>query len=153
MSDRLVKYVLSCLILVGLGLGIYVLTGAQGVDIEELQEKAQAPNDRALRTVHVQTFAMTLETADRTIIDTRTPAEYSEGHLSEAKNIDFYAHDFEQQLAALDADAPYAIYCRSGNRSSQVLEIMRHLGFKDVIDLQGGIVAWEREGKGLCTDC
>ena len=73
-----------------------------------------------------------------TIIDIRTPQEYSSGHIDGAINIDFYATDFAQQLEKLDKVATYSIYCRSGSRSGKALDIMKNLGFTDVADLQGG---------------
>ena len=76
------------------------------------------------------------------ILDVRTPEEYADGHLSGSTMIDFYAADFADRIAALDRDTPYLIYCRSGNRSGQTRELMEELGFTDVRDLDGGIVAW-----------
>ena len=77
------------------------------------------------------------------MLDIRTPAEYAESHLPHAINFDFYALDFEQQLESLDKDQPYFIYCRTGSRSSVALELMKRIGFKEVYDLKGGIIAWE----------
>lgn len=79
---------------------------------------------------------------DLVILDVRTPEEFAEGHLEGAILVDFYDEDFEDQLAELDPDVPYLLYCRSGNRSSQTRPIMERLGFRDVADVDGGIVAW-----------
>ena len=67
--------------------------------------------------------------ADLVVLDVRTPEEFSEGHLEGAVLVDFYDADFAEQLAALDPDVPYLVYCRSGNRSGQTLDIMQQLGF------------------------
>lgn len=66
------------------------------------------------------------------VIDVRTPEEFNAGHLDEALNIDIYAPDFKDQIGALDRDASYAVYCRSGNRSGQAKAIMEDMGFTDV---------------------
>lgn len=79
---------------------------------------------------------------DLVILDVRTPEEFAEGHLDGAVMLDFYRDDFADQLAGLDPDVPYLIYCRSGNRSGQTATIMEQLGFGDVADIDGGIVAW-----------
>ena len=76
------------------------------------------------------------------VLDVRTLEEFNEGHLEGATMIDFYRADFEAELAALDKDAPYLLYCRSGNRSGQTRAIMEELGFTNVADVGGGIVAW-----------
>lgn len=93
-----------------------------------------------------RTFKLLLEEKEGTLIDIRTPAEFADNHISPAMNIDFYASDFEQQLELLDKESPCFIYCQTGNRTQQVLEIMRSLDFKEVYDLKGGILAWEIAG-------
>jgi len=86
----------------------------------------------------VDMFINRLKEPNMTIIDIRTPQEYSSGHIDGAINIDFYAPDFAQQLEKLDKVAGYSIYCRSGSRSGKALDIMKNLGFTNVVDLQGG---------------
>lgn len=89
--------------------------------------------------------------ADLVVLDVRTPEEFAEGHLEGAVLVDFYAADFADQLAALDADVPYLVYCRSGNRSGQALGVMEQLGFTSVVDVDGGIVAWTGAGLPVTT--
>lgn len=79
------------------------------------------------------------------IIDFRTKDEFNSGYIKNALNIDFYAKDLEAQLNKLDKNKKYLIYCRSGNRSSQALEIMKKLNFKEVYEF-GGIIQWQKEG-------
>lgn len=80
------------------------------------------------------------------VLDVRTPEEFAEGHLESAIMIDFYREDFPERLAELDPDQPYLLYCRSGNRSGQTRSIMESLGFTDVADINGGILAWSGAG-------
>ena len=83
---------------------------------------------------------------DLVILDVRTPEEFAEGHLDGAVMIDFYEADFADRLGELDPEVPYLLYCRSGNRSGQTTAIMGDLGFTDVADVDGGIVAWSGAG-------
>lgn len=83
---------------------------------------------------------------DVVVLDVRTPEEFVAGHLANAQNVDFYASDFASQLDELDKDTPYVVYCRSGNRSASAIEIMRNLGFTEVWEVDGGIIAWEQAG-------
>jgi rhodanese-related sulfurtransferase len=83
---------------------------------------------------------------DLMVLDVRTPEEFEEGHLAGATLLDFYAPDFADRLAELDPDRPYLLYCRSGNRSGQARQMMIDLGFTDVADVDGGIVAWTGAG-------
>lgn len=79
---------------------------------------------------------------DLVILDVRTPDEFNAGHLEGATMIDFYSADFADQIAELDPDVPYLLYCNSGNRSGQTIQLMEELGFTDVADVDGGIQAW-----------
>jgi rhodanese-related sulfurtransferase len=85
-------------------------------------------------------------TAEKNLVDVRTPEEYAEGHLADAKLINYYNEDFKSQLALLDKTKPVFVYCRSGKRSGASAELLVELGFKEVYDLQGGFTAWA-EGK------
>ena len=89
--------------------------------------------------------------ADLVVLDVRTPAGFQEGHLEGAIMIDFYESDFADRLAELDPDVPYLLYCRSGNRSGQTVDLMRELGFSDVADVDGGIVSWTSAGLPVVT--
>lgn len=80
------------------------------------------------------------------VLDVRTAEEFAGGHLTGADMLDFYRDDFADRLAELDRDVPYLIYCRSGNRSGQTRALMEELGFADVVDVDGGIVAWDDAG-------
>lgn len=62
--------------------------------------------------------------ADTVIVDVRTPAEYATGHLEGAVNIDFQSPSFDGDVAELDQDADYVVYCQSGNRSAQAVSVM-----------------------------
>ncbi len=84
--------------------------------------------------------------ADLVVLDVRTPEEFAAGHVEGATLVDFYDPDFADQLVALDASVPYVVYCQSGNRSGQSIEVMRDLGFVDVTDIDGGISAWTDAG-------
>lgn len=70
--------------------------------------------------------------ADVTYVDVRTPEEYNQGHIEGALNIDFRQDNFAEEINKLDKGRKYLVYCRSGNRSGQAVEIMRGLGFTDV---------------------
>lgn len=76
------------------------------------------------------------------IIDLRTPDEFSSGYLPNAKNIDISGSDFEKQIGTLDKSKPVFIYCLSGGRSAAAASKIRGFGFKEVYELDGGIMRW-----------
>jgi rhodanese-related sulfurtransferase len=80
------------------------------------------------------------------VLDVRTPDEFAAGHLGGAVLVDFYDEDFPARVAALDRAPAYLVYCRSGARSAKTAELMAQLGFAEVSDLDGGILAWADAG-------
>ena len=87
-----------------------------------------------------------------TVLDVRTPQEFAAGHLPGAVNLDSSSPDFADAVAELPKDGTYLVYCQTANRSGVATDRMLDLGFTDVYDLQGGIVAWANEGGPVVTD-
>jgi rhodanese-related sulfurtransferase len=75
----------------------------------------------------------------RTVIDVRSAGEAASGIVTGATVLDFNSGEFEAKIGSYDRSAAYFVYCRSGSRSGQAVEIMKNLGFTDVID--GGAYA------------
>lgn len=90
--------------------------------------------------------------ADVQLIDVRTPDEYKAGHITNAKNINFYAADFKDQMEKLDKSKAIAVYCGVGGRSGKASTILTQLGFKTIYDLQGGMSAWKAKGKKVSSE-
>ena len=78
-----------------------------------------------------------MDTTGATIIDVRTPAEYAQGHLDGAVNIDVQSPDFMTRIAGYDKDGRYIVYCRSGVRAGQAQSMMTDAGFTDVTNAKG----------------
>jgi phage shock protein E len=83
------------------------------------------------------------------VIDVRTPEEFAEGHIEGATLIDINSPTFGDEIDALDRDVNYLVYCRSDNRSGQAVAIMEQLGFGQLWDMDGGVIAWSAEGRPL----
>ena len=84
--------------------------------------------------------------ADFVIVDVRTPEEYASGHLANAINIDLEDKSFDSNIATLDKNKKYLVYCRSGRRSAEAAGKMVDIGIYNVYDLSGGITQWTAEG-------
>jgi phage shock protein E len=85
------------------------------------------------------------------VLDIRTPEEFAEGYLEDAVMIDFQAPTFTELVSRIDRDAPIFLYCRSGNRSAQAVAAMVELGFTDITELDGGVIAWAEAGLPFVT--
>ena len=101
----------------------------------------------SIETVSPEAAAIVIaEESSEVILDIRTPQEFSEGIIDGAVNIDFYEPTFAAELDALDKDAHYVVYCRSGNRSGQAMSTFEDLGFTNITEIDGGIVNWHNTG-------
>lgn len=85
------------------------------------------------------------------IVDVRTPAEFADRRIPHSINIDIYNTAFmDSVLVKLDKEKPVALYCRSGRRSASAASMLSNAGFKDVINLQGGIFSWIAARRMVC---
>ena len=99
------------------------------------------------RDVGVEEFEKLWKDKKGVVLDVRTVKEYQAGHIPGALNIDVNAGDFEKKVAELDKNKTYLVHCASGVRSVRACEKMNRMDFKELINLQGGIKAWEKAGK------
>lgn len=75
--------------------------------------------------------------SDTMLIDVRTPAEFAQGHLDGAVNIDWESADFAAQIEGLDKNGTYVLYCHSGRRAGEALSMMQSQGFTNVTNIGG----------------
>lgn len=81
------------------------------------------------------------------LIDVRTPGEFAEGHLDGAVNLPVELPTFPDQVALLDPDMEYLVYCRTGRRAGVAIEYMestlgltaRNLGSLEAASAETGV--------------
>lgn len=79
------------------------------------------------------------------LLDVRTAGEFKQQHIPKAINIDGFKPDFEQKCQAkFDLSEPILLYCRSGQRSMNAARKLEKIGFKEIYNLKGGMIAWSR---------
>lgn len=77
------------------------------------------------------------------IIDVRNQDEWDEGHIPGAHHIMLgYLPD---RLAEVPKDKPVAVHCRTGKRSAIAASILQKNGYKNVVNLEGGIENWKNQ--------
>jgi len=104
-----------------------------------------------VQTVDPQSFLTAASQPGTVVVDVRTPAEYAAGHINGAINIDVEAPTFESEIAKLDKNATYAVYCHSGRRSGLATDAMSKAGFTHVDNLSGGIADLASAGGQVVT--
>ena len=106
-------------------LGIKQIQGADGIDVK-------------------QAFSMNQQGA--LLLDVREPEEYSAIHAPNAKLIPLGQLGSRLQEIAAYKDKPVVVICRSGNRSSKAVTMLKEAGYSQVSNVKGGITAWEKDG-------
>ena len=84
------------------------------------------------------------EKAGLVILDVRTVSEFESGHLDGAINIP--VDELSGRLSELNPDDELLVYCRTGNRSTTAVGILRENGYDQIYHMDGGIVAWNSAG-------
>lgn len=74
------------------------------------------------------------------LVDVREPDEVAEGALDGATNIP--VGDVAERWGELDLNKRVVLYCKAGGRSTKAAEILTAVGFGDVVNLEGGMLAY-----------
>lgn len=101
----------------------------------------------SVKTLPASEYASSLKQAgSSTLLDVRTQDEYTSGHLKGAVCLDWRnAETFSKAAETLNRNNTIYVYCRTGVRSGEAAKFLSERGF-NVINLQGGITAWQAQG-------
>jgi molybdopterin/thiamine biosynthesis adenylyltransferase/rhodanese-related sulfurtransferase len=79
---------------------------------------------------------------DLYILDVREPHEYQICNLGGQL---IPLGDLSKRAGELDSSRDIVVHCRSGKRSAEAVEFLQRAGFRKVLNLKGGILAWSDE--------
>ncbi len=117
------------------------------------------PN-RRLKPIFIRYFAMSVQTISASelhrlcnsgqqidLIDVRTPAEFQELHATVARNQPLeLLQPQEFMRGRSSAEQPLYVICRSGGRGEMACQRFIEHGFENVINVEGGTLAWDAQG-------
>ncbi|MFP4503502.1 MAG: molybdopterin-synthase adenylyltransferase MoeB [Cyclobacteriaceae bacterium] len=97
-----------------------------------------------VKEIDVQQFRQMRENKeDYQLIDVREPYEYDIAHLGGEL---MPGKDIDQYVEKIHRDKKVVVHCRSGVRSSRVIEkLEKQYGFSNLYNLRGGLLAWAEE--------
>jgi molybdopterin/thiamine biosynthesis adenylyltransferase len=90
--------------------------------------------------------AREIERGDVALVDTREPHEYEEAHIEGGRLVPPGLLRDEIESVVPDRSQRVLLYCRSGNRSGKAAAQMAEMGYEDVANVAGGILAWQEDG-------
>lgn len=129
---------------------IFFAAEAQHADHKCCQKKESCSSQAKVEkceTMAVEEFSQRMTSKGVVLVDVRTPKEFADGHLQGATNVT-WGNEFEKKWNAAGIKKRYtvAVYCRSGRRSKAAAAFLVKQGY-NVIELEGGITAWQKAGK------
>ena len=98
--------------------------------------------DKSINKINSDELVEFLEINDAILVDVRRDDEYISGHIENSINIDYLSDDFNENIETLNKNIPIILYCRSGNRSYLSAIKLSQGGFKEIYNLEGGILRW-----------
>jgi hydroxyacylglutathione hydrolase len=78
------------------------------------------------------------------VLDVRSDDEFADGHIDGALHI--MGGMLKDRVQELRGRGPIAIACGSGYRSTVAASVLERAGFADLVNLTGGMTAWNRAG-------
>jgi rhodanese-related sulfurtransferase len=101
-----------------------------------------------LTSISVKRLAELAQQGKVDVIDVRTPVEFREVHASGAANVPLDSIEPKQVMTARNrtSDQPLYVICRSGNRSTKACQKFIDAGYTNVVNVEGGISAWDAAG-------
>lgn len=75
------------------------------------------------------------------ILDVRNPREWAARHIPDSVNIPL--NHLQERIAEVPRDRRIVVHCAGGYRSSVAASILHQHGITNLIELAGGLVAWE----------
>ncbi len=79
------------------------------------------------------------------LIDVREPMEYKKNRIKDAVNLPS-SGNLERAADTIDRESALFVYCTTGYRSKRAAQMLTEKGFGKVINLDGGISAWKKDG-------
>ena len=95
------------------------------------------------RMLNSAAFEKHLEKENGVLLDVRTQKEYDSLHIPGAMHIDILKGEFDMNIASLNKQDTYYVYCRSAKRSDSAVNIMKNQGFINTYQLKGGMKSWK----------
>ncbi|NCI47147.1 rhodanese-like domain-containing protein [Sediminibacterium soli] len=97
-------------------------------------------------------FEKKMQSGNVQLLDVRTIKEYQTGSLETALQADWLnSKEFSDRTGYLDKNKPLLVFCASGMRSAEAAKWLQQQGFKDVSNMEGGMIAWRKSGKPVAV--
>lgn len=125
-------------------LTLFLVIAVAGIFVLNACRQPKPAEGQQYRSLNISSVKEILDAdKDVVLLDVRTPGEVADGKIDGALTINVMGDSFDEEIAKLDKDKTYVVYCRSGGRSVTASKKMLKAGFNDVINMEGGYSSWK----------
>jgi rhodanese-related sulfurtransferase len=142
---RHVRFALTILLGVGLALGGFAIAAekaAKPMTASDLVKEAK----KNVCEISVSEAKALLDKGGWVFLDCREPKEFKMGHVPGAINIPRGVLEFKIDKKVPDKKANIVVYCKVGGRGCLSACTLCRMGYKNVKNMGGGWMAWEKAG-------
>ncbi|MDZ5088430.1 MULTISPECIES: rhodanese-like domain-containing protein [Mycobacteriaceae] len=132
---------------------VLTLSGCSANDSRTIPAATSSPSatdlgaPAGMRSVGPPEFERAIAGGERVMINVHVPYE---GEIAGTDlSIPFDRIEAESGRLPSDRSVPLAIYCRSDRMSAVAAQSLSRLGYDDIVELDGGMQAWEQSGRAL----
>ena len=131
------------LVLLTLVVALTLSASALAMSSSELVAQAKSKIDQ----ISPMELQMRLDMGDEILVlDIRNKDEFLSGHIPGATHVDRDLLEFRIESLVPDRDTEFVVNCKSGGRSSLAVEQLVRMGYTNVLNLDGGMLAWMNSG-------
>jgi len=110
---------------------------------EQMVQEAKAQ----IKEVSIADVKKTIDAKENvTLLDVRDKQEFDEGRIPGAINISRGMLEFKVAMIIPDKNAKIVVYCGLDLRSPLATKAMNDLGYKNAVNMVGGLKAWKEAG-------
>ena len=110
------------------------------------ESSSETPSETVSKDISIEESKKLIKEGEVTLIlDVRNEDEFAEGHLKNA--IQIPVKELKENLSDIEKfkDELVLVYCRSGKRSAEAVDILKENGFKNLVHMKDGISKWDGE--------
>ncbi len=115
---------------------------------KKTRSELRGPNASPISDISIEELYERLDTEDEPplLVDVRTPQEYYGGHIKNTRLLPLGGLLSNTDVINEFKDKEIVVICHSGSRSMMAAQILTRTGFKDIRNLTGGVMMWNRKG-------
>ncbi len=128
---------------------IFGISCKDSSDTKKADDDVQSENtvDYEAMSLEPSVFATDIKKGGAVIVDLGYPADFEQGHIEGAININFFEPGFQSKVLELDKNKKYYVYSKNDARTKRTAIFMKQNGFNEVYILKGGWDAWKENEK------